>query len=82
MFLFILVVYFGHILLKMTINNLIKNMAEELQAGNISALPVEDGCTRCKYKDVCKREEDDEIREIENIGFKDALNMLGGDSDE
>lgn len=64
------------------VNGNIRKMAEALQSGEINALPTEKGCDHCDYRDVCKREEDDEIREIENIGFKDALNMLGGDSDE
>ncbi len=64
------------------VNSNIRKMAESLQSGEINALPTEKGCDYCKYRDVCKREEDDEIREIENIGFKDALNMLGGEADE
>lgn len=69
-------------LLRKKVNNNIRNMAKSLQSGEINALPTEKGCDYCKYRDVCKREEDDEIREIENIGFKDALNMLGGEADE
>lgn len=64
------------------VNSNIRNMAESLQMGAIHALPTKDGCDYCKYRDVCKREEDDEIREIEAFGFNDALNMLGGDNDE
>lgn len=69
-------------LLRDKVNNNIRKMAESLQLGEIQALPTEHGCDYCKYRDVCKREEDDEIREIETLGFNDALNMLGGDSDE
>ncbi len=68
--------------LREKVNSNIRKMAESLQSGEINALPTEKGCDYCKYRDVCKREEDDEIREIENIGFKDALNMLGGEADE
>lgn len=68
--------------LREKVNDNIRKMAEGLQAGEIQALPVEKGCDYCKYRDVCKREEDDEIREIETFGFNDALNMLGGDNDE
>ncbi len=68
--------------LREKVNSNIRKMAEALQNGEINALPTEKGCDYCKYRDVCKREEDDEIREIENIGFKDALNMLGGEADE
>lgn len=64
------------------VNNNIRNMAESLQSGEINALPTKNGCDYCKYRDVCKREEDDDIREIETFGFNDALNMLGGDNDE
>lgn len=63
------------------VNGNIAKMAEALQNGEIKALPVENGCYYCKYRDICKREEDGEVREIEVIPFKDALNMLGGESD-
>lgn len=69
-------------LLREKVNGNIRNMAEALQSGEINALPTEKGCDYCKYRDVCKREEDDEIREIENVGFKDALNILGGEANE
>lgn len=68
--------------LREKVNSNIRKMAESLQDGEIQALPVEKGCSYCKYRDVCKREEDDKIREIEAFGFNDALNMLGGDNDE
>ncbi len=68
--------------LREKVNSNIRNMAESLQAGKINALPVEKGCDYCKYRDVCKREEDDEIREIEALVFNDALDMLGGEADE
>lgn len=67
--------------LKERVNNSIKDMAEELQSGNISALPVEDGCTWCKYKDVCKREEDDAVKEITVPSFDDAISMLRSEED-
>lgn len=67
--------------LKDKVNNLIKNMAQELQWGNISAFPVEDGCTWCGYKDVCKREENDPIKEITVPAFDDAISMLRSESD-
>lgn len=68
--------------LREKVNSNIRKMAESLHMGEIQALPVKDGCDYCKYRDVCKREEDDEIREIEAMGYGDALNMLGGDNDE
>ncbi len=67
--------------LKKSVDFSIKSMAEDLQSGYISALPVEDGCTWCSYKDVCKREADDPIKEMEILGFKDAISMLRGDED-
>ncbi len=67
--------------LKNRVNNSIKNMATELQNGRISAFPVEDGCTWCSYKDICKREETDPIKEIEVPSFDDAIEMLRGDED-
>ena len=56
-------------------------MAQELQTGNISALPVENGCAWCSYKDVCKREENDPIKEIVVPSFDDAVSMLRSDED-
>ncbi len=67
--------------LKDRVNKSIKNMAQELQTGNISALPVENGCTWCSYKDVCKREENDPIKEIVVPSFDDAVSMLRSDED-
>ena len=67
--------------LKDRVNRSIKNMAQELQTGNISALPVENGCAWCSYKDVCKHEENDPIKEIVVPSFDDAVSMLRSDED-
>ena len=67
--------------LKNSVNSSIKDMAEKLQSGYISALPVEDGCKWCNYKDICKREEDDPVKEMEILSFKDSITMLRGDED-
>lgn len=67
--------------LKNKVNSLIKNMAQELQSGYISAFPIEDGCTWCDYKDVCKREENDPVREINVPSFDDSILMLRSDED-
>ena len=67
--------------LKNKVDSSIVAMAENLQNGYISALPVEDGCTWCSYKDVCKREADDPVREMDVPNFKDALLQLRGDED-
>ena len=67
--------------LKKIVDTSIKNMAKDLQNGYISALPVEDGCTWCSYKDVCKRESDDEVKETDILSFKDAIMQLRGDED-
>lgn len=68
-------------ILKERVNSSIKNMAQQLQMGNIGALPVEKGCTYCNYKDVCKREENDPVREMSVPSFDDAILMLRGDED-
>jgi ATP-dependent helicase/nuclease subunit B len=68
-------------ILKERVNDSIKNMAQQLQNGNIGALPVEKGCTYCNYKDVCKREENDPVREMSIPSFDDAISMLRGDVD-
>ncbi len=67
--------------LKNLVNSSIRKMAEDLQAGHISALPVEDACTWCSYKDVCKREEDDPIKEMDVLKFTDAISQLRSDED-
>lgn len=67
--------------LKKSVNSSIKNMAEMLHEGYISALPIEDGCKWCNYKDVCKREEDDPIKEMNVLSFKDSIDMLRSDED-
>ncbi len=67
--------------LKNIVDTSIKNMAKDLQSGYISALPVEDGCTWCSYKDVCKRESDDAVKEMDILSFKDAIAQLRGDED-
>ena len=67
--------------LKERVNNTIKNMAYELQSGYISALPVDGSCNWCKYKDVCKREESDPIKELEIPSFDDAISILRSDRD-
>lgn len=69
------------IALKDRVNNSIKNMAEELQNGYISAFPVDGGCTWCNYKDVCKREESDPIKELDVPSFDDAISILRSDED-
>ena len=68
-------------MLKDRVNGSIKNMAQQLQKGNIVALPVERGCTYCNYMDVCKREENDPIREINVPSFDDAISILRSDED-
>ena len=67
--------------LKNRVNNSIRNMANELQSGYISAFPIDGGCAWCNYKDVCKREESDPIKEFEVPGFDDAISILRGDED-
>ncbi len=68
--------------LKDRVNKSIKEMAEELQNGYIPAFPIKDGCIYCDYSDVCKREENDAIKEIEVPNFKDSIELLkGGDED-
>ena len=67
--------------LKNRVNDSIRNMAQELQSGYISAFPVDGGCTWCDYKDVCKREESDPIKELDIPSFDDAISILRSDED-
>ena len=68
--------------LKNKVNELIKDMASDLQSGVIRALPTENGCRYCRYNDVCRRNDTDPIREFDSLNFQDAVSMLGGDDDE
>ena len=68
--------------LKNKVNELIREMANDLQSGVIRAFPTEKGCQYCKYHDVCRRDSDDPIREFDSLNFQDAVSMLGGDDDE
>lgn len=68
--------------LKNKVNGLIREMADKLQSGVISALPTEDGCDYCYYKDICKRSDTDPVREFDKLSFDTAISMLGGDDDE
>ena len=67
--------------LKDRVNNSIKNMAKDLQNGYISAFPIDGGCAWCDYKDVCKREDSDPIKELSVPSFDDAISILRGDED-
>ena len=67
--------------LKDRVNKSIRNMADELQNGYISAFPVDGGCKWCNYKDICKREESDPVKELEVPSFDDAISMLRSDED-
>lgn len=68
--------------LKEKVNSLIKEMANSLQSGAINAFPTEDGCDYCQYKDICRRDNSDPIREVKSLKFDTAISMLGGDDDE
>ncbi len=68
--------------LKEKVNSLIKEMANSLQNGAINAFPTEDGCDYCQYKDICRRDNNDPIREVKSLKFDTAISMLGGDDDE
>lgn len=67
--------------LKDKVNGLICKMAYSLQDGNIDAFPVDGGCDYCDYHDVCRRCDDDPIREIEKMKFEDAIETLAGECD-
>ncbi|MCH5191106.1 MAG: PD-(D/E)XK nuclease family protein [Oscillospiraceae bacterium] len=66
--------------LRKKVNSAVQKMAEDLQSGMIDAFPVEKACDYCKYADICMREADGAQREIEQIDFNDAVNMLGGET--
>ena len=68
--------------LKEKVNDLIKEMADKLQNGEINAFPTENGCDYCNYKDICRRDDTNPIREVKSMKFGDAVAMLGGGDDE
>ncbi len=55
-------------------------MAEELQKGNVSALPLNgkdyDACAWCPYRSVCGREQDDPVRNMESCDRDDAMKEI------
>ncbi len=69
------------------IDTKISSMGNALQNGQVNAVPLgTDGkgkmCVYCSYKSVCGYESGDEIREMSKFRHKEALEILGGDSDE
>ncbi len=69
------------------IDEKIKEMGNSLHQGLIPAIPAgEDNegkmCKYCSYRAACGYESGDEISEISSFSHKDAIDFLGGDSDE
>ncbi|MBQ7547821.1 MAG: PD-(D/E)XK nuclease family protein [Clostridia bacterium] len=67
--------------LKKETERLLREMARNLRAGRIDALPARNNkdynaCTFCDYRSVCAREDDMPEREIEKIPHQDCLEIL------
>ncbi len=63
------------------LKTLISDMAEELQNGNIQAVPLSggnryDACAWCPYHAVCGHEHDDHAREMDNFKRDDAMKIF------
>ncbi len=61
------------------IGRLLIDMAIQLHAGAVEALPaggIADGCQYCDYHDICCHETDDPVREIAKRSLDEALNEL------
>lgn len=76
--------YEGFRLLHEKIDSMLEGMGTALHLGEIEALPAvgsssyKNTCEYCDYKDVCRRTEADEIRELKSIKHADAVKMLRG----
>ncbi len=61
------------------IGRLLTDMAINLHAGAVDALPaggIADGCRYCDYHDICCHETDDPVREIAKRSLQEALTEL------
>lgn len=68
--------------LHIVIDKLLRLMGDELHSGNIAAYPIEkystySPCKYCDYKDICRREEDSEVKEYVEFGVVNS-DLLGG----
>ena len=66
--------------LKERVDRIIAAMGNELHSGNVQVKPFENGtdsaCTFCEYKDVCLRNDEDEVRVPCNLENKEIFEML------
>jgi len=80
--------YEGFRLLHEKIDSMLEGMGTALHGGEIEALPAvgsssyKNTCEYCDYKDVCRRTETDEIRELKSIKHADAVKMLEGSEND
>lgn len=69
--------------LKLKIDDLLKQMGENLRKGEISVFPTDNACKFCLYGDVCGIEDDLERRKINKLSHAEALAVIdGGESNE
>ena len=80
--------YEGFRLLHEKIDSMLEEMGASLHLGEIEALPAvgsssyKNTCEYCDYKDVCRRTEADEIRELKSIKHAEAVKMLEGSEND
>ena len=74
--------YDGFRLLHKKIDSMLEKMGVALHNGEISAVPVmgtssyNTTCTYCDFKDVCRRNETDDIRELKTLKHPEAVMLL------
>lgn len=67
--------------LRKRVDKIIGEMSNRLHNGRIEAYPIEKTCDYCKYKDICRREDDNEFREYEKMKHSAAIELLNGDDE-
>ena len=64
------------------VDDMILRMSRELDGGRVPAVPVENkiknstACDYCDYKPVCRREDSDRLRVVENVKPEETLGRL------
>ncbi len=80
--------YEGFRLLHKKIDSMLEGMGMSLHCGEIGALPAvgsssyKNTCQYCDYKDVCRRTETDDVRELKSIKHNEAVKMLEGSEND
>lgn len=68
--------------IKIYINKLIENMAENLHQGNINAFPIEGSCEYCSYNSICARKGDDNFKEYIKYDKEEILKQMNSEEEK